>query len=164
MSQNDRYQLIKAFVFPEFLYLFRAISLDLSPKILQTWQSALNKYFWLCKAKNSFSPTLSPQGGLNYPNMLLYYKITLLSKIVRALREGDTLDWMNTLDHLYNPGQSRTQAGVISSPNLTSAVLIYSSLLCSKYCFPPDFVLTHLSPGFLPSSFNICSLWVVTKP
>lgn len=40
------FELIKAVIQPQFLFLFQELPIKMSPKVLKDWQSSLTKFLW----------------------------------------------------------------------------------------------------------------------
>lgn len=95
MSWNGRMELVKVFIFPIFLYLFRSIPLILSNQDLKKWQNLFNNFIWAKNLHRISFNTLrkkSRKGGI--PDLYLYYVATNLSSIVQLLTTNDMAPWM----------------------------------------------------------------------
>lgn len=97
MAWNDRMELVKTFLFPKFLYLFR--SLPVTPSIwdFKKWQALLNDFIWAKKMHRIAFSTLrrkAKKGGFGIPDLYLYHAVSNLVTTVQILTATCSLPWM----------------------------------------------------------------------
>uniref|UniRef100_A0A803J5Q1 Reverse transcriptase domain-containing protein n=1 Tax=Xenopus tropicalis TaxID=8364 RepID=A0A803J5Q1_XENTR len=113
-SQNiswwGRITTVKMNVLPRILYIFRTVQIQLPPRYIKLLQSQMNAFIWQGKkpriaAKVLQQPNLS--GGVGIPNLLYYYKASLLETAVRMHSPIAQRQWIaietNFLNNLTLP-------------------------------------------------------------
>lgn len=102
----DKLSLVKSFLFPKFLYLFRTIPILLSSTQLHKWQQMFDQFIWdYKKPRIAFSNLIRPSrsGVLDYPDLQSYYQASLLSMLSKMLDTHDTLDWIYIESYYVTP-------------------------------------------------------------
>lgn len=108
LSWPDRIHLIKSFVFPKFLFLFRTLVIPLPDSVLRKWQKMLLDFLWAYKRHRIATSKLTRPtvlGGLNIPNLSLYYEVAQLVHTIKLLgaEDNQTEGWMDMESQCVHP-------------------------------------------------------------
>lgn len=81
----DRINVIKTFLVPKFIFLFRMLPLYVPPSDLNQWQKTLNDFIWDKKMHRISFRVLrqtTKNGGLGIPDLKCYYEAANLTTII----------------------------------------------------------------------------------
>lgn len=95
-SWIERIDIVKTFITPKFLFLFRMLSLNIPEVDLKTWQHLLNDFIWANKQHQILFWVLyqaTRGGGLGIPD-LKSYEAANLTTITRMTEQPHIIDWM----------------------------------------------------------------------
>lgn len=96
LTWADRLSIIKAILLPKFIFLFRTLPLKLSLKELKEWQRLLLDFLWEKKRHRISFTTLrksKDKGGLQVPDLELYFAAANLVPVVRTLNRQLVVHW-----------------------------------------------------------------------
>lgn len=96
LSWPDRFQLIKSFILPKCLFLFRTLPVLILPKEISCQQRLCTRFIWSYKTPRINLTTLkSPWdvGGLNFPDLGKYYKSSQIAAIFPILQTNQNGSW-----------------------------------------------------------------------
>lgn len=96
LAWHDRLDLVKNFIFPKFLYLFRTIPVRILKKDFKQWQSLLSKFIWSGKPHRLSFRILrrnSRMGGFGIPDLYLFYLASNLVPLVQLLSAQELPQW-----------------------------------------------------------------------
>lgn len=97
LSWTERIDVVKAFILPKYLFLFRMLPLSILHRDLQRWQRTLNDFVWNNKRHRISFKVLrqtTKQGGLGIPDLKYYYMAANLTTIARLTTHSTAIDWM----------------------------------------------------------------------
>lgn len=92
LSWPDRVYLVKSFIFPKCLYLFHTLPVWIPRSTLNKWQQILADFLWAYKRHRIAAPKMmrpTSLGGLNIPNLALYYEAAHLAQALKILGSTD---------------------------------------------------------------------------
>lgn len=98
--------MVKTVIFPQFLFLFQALPIDIPLKSLRIWQKGLLDFIWSKSSRRISSLQLYKpgiKGGFGLPNLMLYYNAAQLCKVVTYLSEPVASGWLTIEAALVAP-------------------------------------------------------------
>lgn len=96
LSWSDRLNIIKMFIFPKFLFLFRMLPMFIPLKEMKCWQARILKFIWngkLHRIPFNIMRKHSREGGLGIPDLEKYYQAANLANITLILTQQNEVDW-----------------------------------------------------------------------
>lgn len=106
----DRINIIKTFITPKFLFLFRMLPIFIPNTDFHPWQKWFNDFLWANKHHRIPFRILrqtSKRGGLGIPDLKTYYEAANLTNVTR-MTEHHNLDWLTietgTIKHMMSYG------------------------------------------------------------
>lgn len=102
-SWTDRLQIIKTFILPRFIFLFRTLPIELTAKEIHSWQTLCNLFLWSFKAPRISYQTLKrPRelGRIGLPDLQLYYDASQLASIFPLL-QGRFQNCWTSIEEFY---------------------------------------------------------------
>uniref|UniRef100_A0A3P8TVH1 Reverse transcriptase domain-containing protein n=1 Tax=Amphiprion percula TaxID=161767 RepID=A0A3P8TVH1_AMPPE len=97
LSLFDRVEVIRMNVLPRLMYLFQALPIWISPSRFKMLEKMFSTFIWQGKRprirhKTLFNP--KQQGGLNLPNLKLYYWAAQLRGMVEWVLQDEETNWL----------------------------------------------------------------------
>lgn len=96
-SWMDRIHMLKTFILPRFLFLFRMLLLTIPNTDLQNWQRSLNNFLWSDRRHRISFQALRQsvrKGGMGIPDLYYYYVAANLVTIIRLNSQPELLNWL----------------------------------------------------------------------
>lgn len=97
-SWMDRLHIVKTFLFPKFLFLFRMLPVAIPRTDLYKWQRSFNDFLWSGKCHRISFRILrqtARSGGMGVPDLHLYYVAANLTNILRMHTDSHAINWLS---------------------------------------------------------------------
>lgn len=97
-SWMDRLHVVKAFIFPKFLFLFRMLPIAIPQADLNSWQRLLNDFLWSNKCHRISFRILRQTarcGGMGVPDLHLYNVAANLTTVLRMNNDPQAINWLS---------------------------------------------------------------------